>query len=193
MNDDQNLLQRISSMDGEALARVYDLYAPAIYRYAYRHSSNALLADQTVGEVFARLLEQLSQGRGPRSNLRAYLFEIAYHAIVDEVRYARRMQPLRAAELAFPGAGDPGRELEQRMLLEVVRQAMHEDLTDDQRHVIILRFLEDFSLKETARIMQKKVGNIKVIQQRAVTALRRALDHRHALPQGAGEQAALPQ
>ncbi len=193
MNDDQILLQKISRMDVEALACVYDLYAPAIYKYAYRHSSNALLADQTVGEVFARLLEQLSQGRGPRSNLRAYLFEIAYHAIVDEIRHARRTQPLQAAEYALPVTGDPGRELEERLLLEVVRQAMREELTDDQRHVIILRFLEDFSLKETARIMQKKVGNIKVIQQRAVTALRRALDRRHALPQPSLEQAALPQ
>jgi RNA polymerase sigma-70 factor, ECF subfamily len=193
MNEDQILLQRIGRMDVEALARVYDLYAPAIYRYAYRHNSSALLADQAVGDVFARLLEQLSQGRGPRTNLRAYLFEIAYHVIVDEVRHARRFQSLQAAGFSFPAAGDLHRDVEERLLLEAVRQAMREELTDDQRHVIILRFLEDFSLKETARIMQKTVGSIKVIQGRAVAALRRALRRRQGQPHGRMERAALSQ
>lgn len=178
MDDNQVLLQKISRMDVEALARVYDLYAPAIYKYACRHCDNALLADQIVGDVFARLLEQLSQGRGPRSNLRAYLFEIAYHAVVDEVRHARRVLSLQSADMVVPVTGGPDQVLQEQMLLETVRQAMRDDLTGDQRHVIILRFLEDFSLKETARIMQKNVGNIKVLQQRALAALRRALERR---------------
>jgi hypothetical protein len=49
------------------------------------------------------------------------------------------------------------------------------ELTDDQRHVIILRFLEDFSLKETAEIIGKEVNNIKVIQNRGIAKLRKAL------------------
>ena len=163
-------------MDARALAEVFDLYAPAIYKYAYGQSNNALLADQTVGEVFAKLLEQLSLGRGPSSNLRAYLFEIAYHCIVDEIRHSQRVQSMLTAEFAAPAPGDTGLVLEQHLLLEVVRRSMRDDLSDDQRHVVILRFLEDFSLKETARIMGKKVGHIKVLQQRAVAALRRALD-----------------
>jgi RNA polymerase sigma-70 factor (ECF subfamily) len=48
-------------------------------------------------------------------------------------------------------------------------------LTDDQRHVIILRFLEGFNLNETAAILGKQVGHIKVIQNRAITKLRKAL------------------
>lgn len=178
MNDDQTLLQEIGSMDPDALARLYDRHAPAIYRYAYRHSEDARLADQVVGDVFAKLLEQLAQGRGPGSNLRAYLFEIAYHAIVDEIRHARRLLAIETLELALPTEEQPGLLLEQQVQLEVVRQAMRQDLTGDQRHVVILRFLEDFSLKETARIMGKSVGNIKVIQQRALAALRRALHRR---------------
>jgi DNA-directed RNA polymerase specialized sigma24 family protein len=37
--------------------------------------------------------------------------------------------------------------------------------------------MEGFSLKETAAIIGKKVGNVKVIQTRAISALRRALDY----------------
>jgi RNA polymerase sigma-70 factor, ECF subfamily len=52
---------------------------------------------------------------------------------------------------------------------------MNTDLTEDQRHVIILRFLEDFSLKETAEIIGKEVNNIKVIQNRGIAKLRKAM------------------
>jgi RNA polymerase sigma-70 factor (ECF subfamily) len=52
---------------------------------------------------------------------------------------------------------------------------MNTELTDDQRHVIILRFLEDFSLKETAEIIGKEVNNIKVIQNRGIAKLRKAM------------------
>ena len=51
------------------------------------------------------------------------------------------------------------------------------DLTEDQRQVIILRYLEEFSLKETALIIGKKVNNVKVIQNRAVAALRKTLEY----------------
>jgi len=192
MDDNQISLQAISRMDSGALAQVYDRYAPDIYKYVYRHICNAQLADQTVGEVFARLLEQLCLGRGPRSNLRSYLFEIAYHVMVDEIRLSQRVQPLPSSQVAPSAAGGIPGNLEQHMLLEVVWCAIRDDLSADQRHVIVLRFLEDFSLKETARVMGKNVGHIKVLQGRAVAALRQALD-RHELQAGLMERAALSQ
>ena len=50
------------------------------------------------------------------------------------------------------------------------------DLNDAQRHVVILRFMEGMSLKETAAITGKKINNVKVIQNRAIAALHKALD-----------------
>jgi RNA polymerase sigma-70 factor (ECF subfamily) len=52
------------------------------------------------------------------------------------------------------------------------------ELTPDQRHVIILRFLEEFSLRETAAIIGKKVEHVKVIQGRAIARLRKFLTHK---------------
>ena len=66
------------------------------------------------------------------------------------------------------------------MLFETVIRAIKDDLTEDQRHVIILRFLEGFSLRETAEIIGKEVYNVKVIQNRGVAKLRKALDYKVA-------------
>jgi RNA polymerase sigma factor (sigma-70 family) len=175
MEDNAILLQAVKRMDADALARVFDQYAPAIYKYALNHCCNDILADQVVGDVFAKLLEQLSQGNGPASNLRAYLFEIAHHLIVDHVRYWSRLTPVDNTALSLPAAGDTGQAAEQQMLWEYILWVIRNNLTDCQRQVILLRFMEGFSLKETASIMGKKVGSIKVTQTRAVAVIRQAL------------------
>ncbi len=162
MDDTKVLLQDIRRMDAEALAKVFDLYAPAIFQYVFRRCSNATIADQIVGDVFAKLLEQLSQGNGPNSNIRAYLFEMAYHAMVDEIRHSRRMAPIGTVDFLLPVTASTDRAAEEKLLQGILLRAIQSDLTEHQRHVIIFRFLEGFSLKETAQIMGKTVTNIKV-------------------------------
>jgi RNA polymerase sigma-70 factor, ECF subfamily len=181
MDDDGTaLLEDVRRMDAEALAKVFDLYAPAIYQYALRHCGNAVTADQIVGDVFAKLLEHLSQANGPSSSLRSYLFQIAYHCIVDEIRHARRVTPVEEMEVSLASPDATDMTVEKNLLFETILRAIQSDLAMEQRHVILVRFLEGFSLRETALIMGKKEGNIKVIQNRALAVLRRAIDHDRA-------------
>jgi RNA polymerase sigma-70 factor (ECF subfamily) len=177
MNADTKLLAGVRNTYKDALMQVFVLYAPALYKYAYRLSHNSVMADQIVGDVFTKLLEHVSSGRGPALNMRSYLFEIAYHLVVDEVRYSHRRTPLDVFDLTLSDGSSIQLSTENRILFETVRRAIVNDLTQDQRHVIILRFLEGFSVKETALITGKTVVNVKVIQNRAIASLRRALDY----------------
>jgi RNA polymerase sigma-70 factor (ECF subfamily) len=59
--------------------------------------------------------------------------------------------------------------------MEALLVSMNTDLSEDQRIVVILRFLEEFSLKETAEIMGKDVNNVKVIQTRGIARLKKAM------------------
>ncbi len=177
MEADSSLLAAARKMDGDALIGIFDLYAPGLYQYAFRLCNNALMADQIVGDVFAKLLEHLSVGTGPRANLRSYLYEMAYHLIVDEARYSTHWAPIKAVDSTSSDGYSTSANAEDRVLLEAILQAIMNDLTQDQQQVLILRFMEGFSLKETAAIIGKKVGNVKVIQNRAINALRKALDY----------------
>jgi RNA polymerase sigma-70 factor (ECF subfamily) len=173
---DLSLLEAAKQMDRDALVKIFDLYSPALYNYAYRLSNDSLMADNIVGDVFAKLLEHFSTGRGPNSNLRSYLYEMVYHLVVDEARYSYRSTATEEVESLHQDAYPTNISVEERILFEIVLRAIRDDLTIDQRHVIVLRFLEGFSLQETAAIVGKAVSNIKVIQNRAITALRKALD-----------------
>ncbi len=178
MKDGVNLLKAAQKLDEDALSAIFDEFAPAIYKYTLRLCHDPIIADNIVGDVFAQLLEQFAGGKGPRTNLRSYLYQTAYHLVVDRSRDNQHTAPLDVAV----GTYEKGRftptqtQIEERVMMEALITAMNTELTEDQRHVIILRFLEDFSLKETAEIIGKEVNNIKVIQNRGIARLRKAMD-----------------
>src|ERR1051325_12173708 len=140
MEADVPLLDAVRSMDKQALVEVFDLYSSALYNYALRLCNDPLRADQIVGDVFAKLLEQWSTGNGPSTNLRSYLYETTYHIIIDEARHSHREAPLESADFMRYDGQSVLLNLENRILFDTVIKAMKNDLTEDQRHVIILRF-----------------------------------------------------
>ena len=178
MENDSSLLNAARNMDQEALVKIFDLYSYSLFNYAARLCGDRVLADHIVGDVFAKLLEQLSAGNGPRTNLKSYLYETAYHLIVDESRYSKRRAPLEVAALLPQESQAGSTRLDDQILFQQILHAVRDQLTDDQRHVIVLRFLEEFSLRETALIMGKTINHVKVIQNRALKALRKSIEPR---------------
>ncbi len=170
--DDPYLLSAARLLDQAALSSIFDLYSPAIYRYALRLCRNPIQADDIVGEVFSRLIIQFQAGKGPTDNLRSYLYQTAYHLVVDVQRKDHLVTDLE--DPAFPRDwGLPvSISAENKSLAEKLYEAIRNVLTPDQQQVIILRFLEGLSLQETADIIGKEVNNIKVIQNRAIARLR---------------------
>jgi RNA polymerase sigma-70 factor (ECF subfamily) len=178
METDHTLLNAARRLEGEALMTIFDVYASPLFRYALHLCGDPVLADHIVGDVFAKLLEQFSAGNGPTEHLRSYLYKTTHHRTVDEARYASRRVPLEMTDWLRPVTDPASPNLEEQILFKQVLHAIRYELTDNQRHVIVLRFLEDFSLRETAAIVGKTVEHVKVIQSRAISALRKSLEHR---------------
>lgn len=178
MDTDTTLLTAARMMNKDALAKIFDLYAPALYHYTFHLCGDPLMADHIVGDVFAKLFDQLSLGKGPSCNLRSYLYRTTYHLVIDEARYSHRRASLDALALLRQDVRSELLTREDQLMFEMVMDAIQNDLTDDQRHVIVLRFLEEFSLRETAAILGKEVEHVKVIQNRAIAKLRRVFEYK---------------
>jgi len=172
------LLERARAWDMEALAEIYDVYSPLLYRYAARLLGDADLAEECVAETFSRFLHALKRGKGPKQHLKAYLFRIAHNWITDRYRRGKPTLALDETPLRFHGDPDQNPEEEaDRLLLQArVRQALFH-LTPEQRQVIVLRFLEGWSHKEIAEALGKPVSAVKALQRRGLAALKRVLEH----------------
>ncbi len=175
MVDESALLEAARRRDPQAVGRIFDEYAPSLFRYALRLCHDPAAADQIVGDVFAQLLEHVSAGKGPRTNLRAYLYQIAYHVIVDHARDESHMSSIDEAMNLPDGTVSVAGQVEEQELIRELEVAVAKGLTGEQQHVIMLRFVEGFSLQETAEITGKKVNAISVLQNRAIGKLRHML------------------
>ena len=174
MSDLATLLKAARNLDKNALSAIFDLYSPALYKFVSRLLHDPVLSDQIVAEVFERMLEELSAGRGPRASIRPYLYRMAYRLILDRFRDTH---PHSSLEVAIRAQRDKSVQPrpDDRQVMEALLSSMNTELSEDQRIVIILRFLEDFSLKETAEIIGKDVNNVKVIQNRGIAKLKKAM------------------
>ena len=169
----KDLLQGARRFDQQALGEIYDLYSGKLYAYAVRLLGSQDLAEECVADTFSRFLQALKNGGGPQDHLQAYLYRIAHNWITDTYR----RQPPPSLELKEElAAQDKSVELrtEERMQQNRLRRALRM-LTEDQRQVIVLRFLEGMENEEVAAALQKEVGAVKALQHRAVASLRRIL------------------
>lgn len=174
MNDDADLLERARKLDQEALGKIYDLFSPGLYRYAFRQLGTEVQAEDCVAEVFSRFLQAISRGGGPQDYLKSYLYRIAHNWITDQFR-RQPLPPLPyEAEIIGDADANPSRltadKLEQEQLRRLLRL-----LTPDQRQVLVLKYYEGFSNLEVAESLEKPVSAVKSLQHRALAALKRML------------------
>jgi RNA polymerase sigma-70 factor (ECF subfamily) len=177
--DPNELLQSARKLDPQALAAIYDLHSPALFRYAMRRLGDVSLAEDCLSETFSRFLQALHSGRGPRDHLQAYLYRIAHNWIVDH--YRRGPDPAEElTERDQDDGPDPEEQAAQRLRQERLRTSLRK-LTPDQQQVIALKFLEGWGNQEIAQAMRKTVGSIKSLQHRALAALQRDLEEEDLL------------
>lgn len=148
------------------VAALYDCYAPALYRYIYYRLGARTVAEDLTAEVFVRVL---GIQRAP-DDWRAYLYRIAHNLVVD---YLRRNPAVfeNMDEGLLDERADPATRAELQDERRRVRRAILR-LTPEQQQVIVLKFVEDMSNAQVARIMNKPEGAVKALQHRALTNLR---------------------
>lgn len=176
--DEKRLLAGARQFDPTALARVHDCFYELIYRHARYRISDAQVAEDIASEVFLRLLDALQSGRAPRQSLRGWLFGTASHIINDHFRhrYQVKVESLEAhAALPANSEGDPEHQLQLNLTHEQLRAALAR-LTLEQQRAITLRFGQGLSHREVAQLMGKSEGAVKLLQFRALRALRRLLE-----------------
>lgn len=170
MKEELSLLERVKQHDQQALAEVHDRYFDQLYNYiSYRLGDSDAAADIT-GEVFLALINALRKGKPPKSSLTGWLYAVARNLVADHIKKKVKTVPLLENLVADePSLTD---RVYLAQLAPTLKQALHR-LTEEQQHVIALRFGQGQSLAETAEIMDKSVGAIKALQHRALASLAR--------------------
>jgi RNA polymerase sigma-70 factor, ECF subfamily len=165
--------------DPAAVTRIYQAYAPALLRFFVAAVGDRHAAEDLTGTVLTAAIESLPGFRGDADQLGGWLFRIARHDLYDYRRRVARARTenlddvLDEAALVEDAPGDEELAIER---LEGSRvMAALEQLSPDQREVLLLRLAAGLTAREVAASVGKTTGAVKSLQHRGLASLARAL------------------
>jgi RNA polymerase sigma-70 factor, ECF subfamily len=171
------LLPGCQTGDMAAVEGLYGLYADRLYRYMLMRVADADLAADLAGEAFVRVVQHLPRFQVnrdcPAASFSGWVYRIAANLVAD---HRRRSGPERKPASLDDEYGRPAHGLDPHRLVEQSETAARlaaalEQLTEEQRLVILGKFGEELSNQEIAAYLGKTEGAVKSLQHRALHML----------------------
>lgn len=156
----------------DAFGELWRRLSPKVTGYA-RGRGVADPADFT-SEVFLAAFQRIDAFVGDGAAFQRWLFTIAHHRAVDDLRRRSR----RGVDVVYEPDADPRRSpsAEAGALARLGDAAALEllsDMPDDQRNVILLRVVADLSVAEVAEMLDRSPDAVRQLQRRALARLKR--------------------
>lgn len=173
------ILYRIHHGDAEAFGEVYDVFHEKIYRFIYLKVPTSHDAEDLTAEAFLKVWHYVGDNKKIQ-NLQAFLYQVARNVVVDfyRKRGGTVLESLDDMNDDFVVADRVDLSLEEKMALKgdmaEIEVALRK-LKDSYREVLVLHYLNELSIGEIAKIIEKSGGTTRVLLHRAMKALKEVL------------------
>lgn len=170
-SDVQNLIRAAQEGDSEAFGQIYNLYARQVYNFLFSKIRHQQTAEDLVHTVFLKGWTNLRSYKPQASaKFSTWLFQIANFTLIDHWRTRKPTTELSGIENLIRFAEDPKLYEEYEYLWIAISE-----LPLSHQVVLDLRFKQDLSVQETAKALRKSQVGVRVLQHRALKALRAKL------------------
>ena len=169
-----DVIDRARNGDRAAFAELYDTNVDSVYRYVLYRVREPSDAEDITADVFTRAFANIHRYRWQGKSFLAWLYTIARNAVTDR---RRRDRPTVELDNAYGLAEDGPTAHDQAVhgeAVDALRGAV-QHLTSEQQEVLVLRFVENRSSREVAKILGKNEGAIRALQFRALGRLRKLM------------------
>ena len=175
--EDRELVALAQKGNVEAFGVLYERHVQKVHRFLAAHLDNPLDAEDLTSDVFIRAWRSLPFFHDRGVPFPAYLLRIARNAMVDHYRRPSLFSPSSLVDVEnvkTQSQTEPVEIVITRIKHQHLRHVLQQ-LRPDYRTVLALRFLSGLTPEETARVMRRSAGAVRVLQHRALAALRRLL------------------
>lgn len=172
--EEKLLVQRAIGKDQAAFAELYDRHVVRVYRHIYYLVSDTREAEDLTAQTFLKAWEAIGRYKERGAPIIAWLLRIAHNLTVSHLRSKRDHSELEDVHVDQRRGGNPEEVLVQSSDEHSVREAVMK-LREEQRQVIMLRFVEEMGYQEVAEVIGKSVPAVRVIQHRALGNLRKIM------------------
>ena len=180
-------IRRATEGDRSGLGYLYVRYAPGVHVYLRRTLLNEHDAEDVTQQVFLKLVGRLGTYDDRRADFSAWVLRVARNTAIDHLRRQRLV--LVDEPIVTPTGPDSERLARGWALREALEQ-----LTEEQRNVLVLRELVGLTPTEVAKRLGKTRGAVNTCHHRARLAAKRALEELGSAPvtRGRPDRAAVP-
>jgi len=172
--EERRIVLKAVERDQEAFAQLYDRHVVRVYRHIYYMVSDSTTAEDLTAQTFLKAWEAIDRYKERGAPIVAWLLRISHNLTVSYLRSKRDHSELDETFLDSKMTRNPEEALEQASDEKSMREAVLK-LRDEQRQVIMLRFVEEMDYREVADIIGKSVPAVRVIQHRALGNLRKIM------------------
>ncbi|MCX6796639.1 MAG: RNA polymerase sigma factor [Candidatus Falkowbacteria bacterium] len=175
---DKILYLKLQKKNKEAFIKAYDLYLDSIYRFIFFKIGNKEEAEDLTSSVFLKTWDYIQTNRIKEfKTLKALLYKVARNIVIDHYRKQSQKQEISLDQ----GEGrieiiDETAELAKKIELADGFSSLEKklfELKDEYREIIVLRYIDELSISEMAKILNKNQGNVRVLIYRAINALKK--------------------
>ena len=169
----RELVSQAKDGDTRAYGKIFRICYKDIYDYVIRRVGNRDDAEDITMHVFAQGLKAISSYEDRGFSVKSWLYRIAHNAVVTEYR-AQKPDMYQGDIPDVPDEVDVYESIATRAEMDELYQEITR-LTPAQSEVLILRFIEDRSVTETAMILGKKEVTVRALQFKGIQSLRNKL------------------
>jgi RNA polymerase sigma-70 factor (ECF subfamily) len=169
-----DLVRRAQAYEEDAIRALYETYYPKIYNYSFMQLGDVHAAEDLASDVMLKMIESIRSYKFRGLPFGAWVFRIARNRLIDLHRRRKRRGEVDLSETLSTALANP-QALAERALERGQLQIALKHLTDEQRQVIVLKFIEGHDNRSVGKIMGRSEGAIKSLQHRALGSLRRVL------------------
>ncbi len=168
-------IKRAVKGDSSAFGKLYDHYQPKIYRFVLVKVSYREEAEDITHQIFLKAWTGMGSYRDFGFPFGSWLYRIARNQIIDYYRAKKPDVSIERTELEEIGIDySLHGSVAEKMEIERVKKAVGK-LKPEYQDVIMLRFVEDVSIRDTALALEKSEGAVKLLQHRAIKELKEIL------------------
>lgn len=154
----------------QLLTSAYNEYSDAIFRYCLYKISDREKALDFVQETFVRTWQYVQKGNDIE-NMKTFLYTTARHIIIDEYRKKKSLSLDQVIDDGF----EPSFEIEETLYNEIEAAKVIEkinDLPEQYSSILIMRYVNDLSVKDIAEIINESENVVSVRIHRGLSKLK---------------------
>jgi len=156
----------------EAFGNLYGIYLDRIYRYVYYHVKDQMMAEDITEDVFVKAWKAIRSCKGRERTFSSWIYRIAHNHIINTVR--NRNKSISMGMETLTAVSDLRQEIDDTTESYELSEILDE-LPENQKQVIILKFIDGMNNSEVAKIMNKSEVAVRLLQMRGLSSLRQRI------------------